>query len=244
MNEGEVVVKEEEWLVCADPWKMLEFLWDRSSPRKQRLFACACVRRVWRLLVDRQSQVALELAEAFADQQASAEELDEIAFEAASVARYLDPSEEELAVAPRDALYWAARAAALVAATSDSVEPDWIREASGCAVYAVKAESESSAEMTEWSAQAHILRDLFGPLPLGQVGLAPTVVTAELVHLVQVVYEERCLPSGTLSESRLAVFSDALEEAGCIDSRILSHCREAGPHVQGCWVVDALLGRM
>lgn len=40
---------------------------------------------------------------------------------------------------------------------------------------------------------------------------------------------------------RLPILADALEEAGCTDEAILSHCRGPGPHVRGCWVVDLLL---
>ncbi len=42
---------------------------------------------------------------------------------------------------------------------------------------------------------------------------------------------------------RLPVLADALEEAGCTNPDILSHCRGAGPHIRGCWVVDLLRGR-
>ncbi len=78
---------------------------------------------------------------------------------------------------------------------------------------------------------------------------------------------------GTLDPARLAVLSDALEEAGCTDAAILrhlrdeawcSHCadwkrivaqrciackkthdgpRDPGPHYRGCYVLDAILGR-
>ena len=34
---------------------------------------------------------------------------------------------------------------------------------------------------------------------------------------------------------------DALEEAGCTDTDILAHCRQAGEHVRGCWLVDQIL---
>ena len=37
--------------------------------------------------------------------------------------------------------------------------------------------------------------------------------------------------------------SDALEEAGCEDQEILSHCRSGGEHVRECCVTDVLLGR-
>ncbi len=39
----------------------------------------------------------------------------------------------------------------------------------------------------------------------------------------------------------LPVLADALEEAGCADPGILSHCRAAGKHANRCWVVEILL---
>jgi hypothetical protein len=42
---------------------------------------------------------------------------------------------------------------------------------------------------------------------------------------------------------RLPVLADALEDAGCADANILTHCRGDGPHVRGCWVVDLVLGK-
>jgi anti-anti-sigma regulatory factor len=39
----------------------------------------------------------------------------------------------------------------------------------------------------------------------------------------------------------MPVLADALEEAGCRDPDLLSHCRGPGPHVRGCWVVGVLL---
>jgi hypothetical protein len=48
------------------------------------------------------------------------------------------------------------------------------------------------------------------------------------------VYDERAF-------DRMPVLGDALEEAGCTDEGVLSHCR-SGVHARGCWVVDALLG--
>jgi hypothetical protein len=59
----------------------------------------------------------------------------------------------------------------------------------------------------------------------------------------QAAYEERHLPSGTLDNGRLAVLADALEEARCTDTDILSHLCGPGPHVRGCWAVDRCLGK-
>ena len=41
----------------------------------------------------------------------------------------------------------------------------------------------------------------------------------------------------------LPVLADALEDAGCSESAILEHCRQAKPHARGCWVVDLLAGK-
>jgi hypothetical protein len=49
---------EAEWNDCVEPDKMLAFLRDGgfAGERLCRLFACACVRRVWHLLVDEGSR--------------------------------------------------------------------------------------------------------------------------------------------------------------------------------------------
>jgi hypothetical protein len=41
----------------------------------------------------------------------------------------------------------------------------------------------------------------------------------------------------------LPILADALEEAGCADAELLGHCRRDGPHVPGCWAIDAILGK-
>jgi ATP-dependent Clp protease ATP-binding subunit ClpA len=41
----------------------------------------------------------------------------------------------------------------------------------------------------------------------------------------------------------LPILADALEEAGCTDQEILTHCRQPGEHASGCWVVALLLDK-
>jgi hypothetical protein len=50
------------------------------------------------------------------------------------------------------------------------------------------------------------------------------------------MYDERAF-------ERTPELADALAEPGCTNQDILSHCRGAGPHVRGCWVVDVVLGK-
>ena len=57
-----------------------------------------------------------------------------------------------------------------------------------------------------------------------------------MVKMARVIYDEKQFED-------VPLLADALEEAGCTDDEILSHCHGAGPHVRGCWVVDAILGK-
>jgi hypothetical protein len=43
--------------------------------------------------------------------------------------------------------------------------------------------------------------------------------------------------------SAIPILADALQDAGCENDDILTHCRGPGPHVRGCWVVDLVLGK-
>jgi hypothetical protein len=51
------------------------------------------------------------------------------------------------------------------------------------------------------------------------------------------------IEDSTLDPVRLAILSDALEEAGCTDEIILVHLRSPSSHVRGCWALDLLLGK-
>jgi hypothetical protein len=57
---------EQEWLECTDPTPMLDFLKDKLTDRKLRLFACVCCRRLWQLL-DNRSRKSVEVSEQYAD---------------------------------------------------------------------------------------------------------------------------------------------------------------------------------
>src|SRR5262249_25241945 len=71
------------------------------------------------------------------------------------------------------------------------------------------------------------------------IGLSPDWLhwnDGTVARIAQAIYDERAF-------ERLPVLADALEDAGCDNADILSHCRSDGPHVRGCWVVDLLLGK-
>jgi hypothetical protein len=123
---------EQDWLSCADPIPMLEFLHGRPvvSARKLRLFAVACSRRVWER-IEPLGQAALEVAEAFADGAADADVL--------RAARLACKS------AGASASWYAAASSPAVAARNA----------------ALSAQAAHVAE-AERAAQAALLRDIFG----------------------------------------------------------------------------------
>src|SRR5262245_11386719 len=67
---------EAEWLGCANPGPMLDYLRGRASERKLRLFAVACCRRIGHWIRDERSQWAGQVAQLVADGAAPREQLD------------------------------------------------------------------------------------------------------------------------------------------------------------------------
>jgi hypothetical protein len=88
-----------------------------------------------------------------------------------------------------------------------------------------------------------LVRDVFGNPFRPKPPVEPAWQGGLVATLAQAAYEDRKLPEGTLRGDRLAVLADALEEAGYTDARLLEHLRGPGPHVRGCFALDAVLGK-
>jgi hypothetical protein len=239
---------EQEWLACEDPERMLKYLRRskryRISDRKLRYFLVGCCRRVWQYTTDERSRHAVEIAERFADglvgQKARGS-----ARSAASTAFH------ELEGAGAGHVATAAAFAAWCC-----VEKNAWKKASGNAAaatvghtyYADRPYPSIEVWSREWGkavapekrAQASLLRCIVGN-PFRQVFVDPSGRTPTVMSLAQAADEERSLPKGLLDPARLAILADALEETGCTNEAVLSHLREPGEHVRGCWVVDQLL---
>jgi hypothetical protein len=92
------------------------------------------------------------------------------------------------------------------------------------------------ARAVERRAQCVLIRDIFDPFQ--PVVIDPAWRTWNggcVVKMARAIYDERRFDD-------LPVLADALEEAGCTQRHLLGHCRGRGPHVRGCWALDALLG--
>ncbi len=227
---------EDEWLACAEPDKMLDFLRRRPSERKLRLLACACCRRIWHLFDDERSRTAVEIAERYADGLVSRERL----------VRARDEAREakQRFVSPQQVVAWRAAGAAQDATrdTGRSAAMNCIAETPR----AIDVDNEDNYDSPEFRVQAVILKCIFGnpfrpPPPLPPAVLAWNDATVR--RIAAGIYDERHMPAGTLDGARLAILADALLDAGCEDDTLIRHCREPGPHVRGCWTVDLILGK-
>ena len=76
---------------------------------------------------------------------------------------------------------------------------------------------------------------MFG-YPEAPVRFNPAWRTSTAVSLARHAHESRDF-------SVMPILADALQDAGCDSDDILNHCRDAGPHARGCWVVDLVLGK-
>ncbi len=252
---------ENEWSVCTEPKRMLRFLLGtnypriqdveafpacRTSDRKLRLFACHCYYRVRHLLVSPLAEAAVAVAEQFADGITTMEDLQRVhallqetlgtleePWRASRGAERtsLEPTYDAIALAlqvtrpeaPKAAYYASSNAYLAVASLSNP----------GVAAYDSVLYASRSAEER---AQADVLREIVGPLPFRPIRIEAAWLSGTVIQVANAIYQE-----GRWQD--MGVLADALEESGCRDELVLSHCRGPGPHAKGCYVADALLGR-
>jgi hypothetical protein len=243
----------DEWEVSTDADQMLYRIGLRASQRKLRLFACACCRRVWDYLTDKRCREGVEAAERFADGLAGAGELEAAREGVGAVCELVKASAWSLSMAARAAYtvclddsqqsLRARHDTRLVVLWSVNLDPASLAaEAERMASYLNRegplsyAPQRKEAVASEVAAQASLLRDIFGnpfkPPPAIESAWVPTKVLA----LAKRIYNRRAF-------ARMPELAEGLEQAGCKNPDLLAHCRGPGPHVQGCWALDLLLGK-
>jgi hypothetical protein len=212
---------EDKWLESDDPVALLDFARRKVSPRKVRLFACACCRLVWDRLTDERSRQAVRTAERFADGEVSAKVLErheDAAWQLVSRVMERTPRQYANLVAWQSAFQ--------------------ITEADP--THFIRRVVRASDDRVSPAALAVLLREVCGN-PFRPVRIEPAWLRWHqgcVENLARVIYRE-----GRFDE--VPVLGDALEEAGCSDEEILLHCQDCdgSDHVRGCWVVDAILAK-
>jgi hypothetical protein len=223
---------EQEWLRSPEPVRMVTHLRVRcgvtrtkAGRRKLRLFGCGCCRRVANLFPDEPGWPVVDLAERFADGNASQAEVDAALLDAEPV---LQDGEGDHVRQARLNLHEAVRkligpaAAFSMACSSVGIALRWV----------------GAGEASECAVQACLHRDIFGnpfrPPAIDPAWLAWNGEAAGI--LARTIYEGRRFED-------MPVLADALEDAGCQDAAILDHGRKANDHVWGCWLLDGLMGK-
>jgi hypothetical protein len=231
---------EKEWQTCRD-WSWLlgrvekysRVNRSRGGRRKLRLFGCACVRRIWRLLRDPRSRRAVEVAERHADGLASSANLRTAEREARAANAEAERQAKNATSTqnPAGARRSAAFAALCVALPS-------VRSAA----YSAPIGAEIAVWFTkrgEGKVYCALLRDIFGNPFRPAPAIDPRWLAwndGAVLRLARSLYDGRKF-------TRLGELADLLKKAGCKDAQLLRHLRSTGPHVRGCWALDALLGK-
>jgi hypothetical protein len=216
---------EAEWLERAMPGVMLRFLGDRASPRKLRLFKCTCADFVCRSLLRRNAPPALAAAWAAVD-----EPSDQSVVEAAGVTDSApNPGSEEYH------FHLVLESAVHPSGPRGAAQARRSIEALAVELAKNHGEDTAAASQASRTAMASFIRDLFGN-PFRPVILDPSWLTSTVTTLARQMYDSRDF-------GPMPILADALQDVGCNNADVLSHCRSSDPHVRGCWVVDLVLGK-
>ena len=227
---------EQQWLEVPHPKGLLNFLRTVGllPERKLRLFAAGVSHRVWALLTDDLFRRAIEEAERLAGESADAAQWRAILGEVDDDYGGIDSVLEVVYVLTKPPSAFDYRKAANI-----SSQVAYYR---GRAAFPDEDFDLGASSVRESEAETHaaLVRCVFGN-PFRPTPLDPAWLTPDVLALARAAYDERLLPSGELDPVRLAVLSDALEEAGCAEA-ILDHLRSPTPHTRGCWPLDLCLG--
>jgi hypothetical protein len=201
----------------------------KQAARRLRLFGVACIRGLGDLLSDADRSDLL-LSERYADGFVTYPEL-----EAVSKQVVLQPG--DLSQLISDSVGWAVLG---YCGDHPATDPDnfhvWepFRAIHRAAQVVAKATGRREAFCKARRQHVAILRD---------IAVNPSVVfdpawrTSTAVAIAQGMYESRDFGA-------MPILADALQDAGCDDEAVLTHCRDVSlAHVRGCWVVDLVLGK-
>jgi hypothetical protein len=210
-------VTDATWLASHDPEPMIFYLRGKASDRKYRLFTCACVRRIWPLLVGPGFRQVVLLAEAHAD---GLEPWVKVKAKAADVYRpfYHNTTwstEQRIASLLHQQVAGESAWAGAWNVVSDvrffgknAALPDWAHEG---------------------RRQADLVRHVFAnPFRAYFSGRWSSIA----IQLAEALYA---------GENCAFALHDALLEAG--HPELAEHFAKEQSHPKGCWVLDLLLGK-
>jgi hypothetical protein len=191
-----------------------------AGKRKLRLLAVACCQTVERYYRDDPESVArVELAEQVADGHLKATALPP------------DPHVGATLINPAD---FARQATVSAVATNAHTAAIFAGHHAALTQREVTAGDRDYALNRAYRVNMFLLRDIFGN-PFRPVVFEPPWITSDVSAMAKGIYFDRAF-------DRLPILADALQEAGCDSTEILTHCRNTNLlHARGCWVIDSIL---
>ena len=209
---------EEEWFATTDARRLLGLSRGKVAGRKLRLFMTAWSRYNWERITLPVVREAVELAEVFADGEASKKQLEAL----------FDECRPVIFETPVRYLLWPDSTQ-----MSDCVDGFCLNDF-GYSPY--RTDDQGLTYRAHQVVKAGIFRDIVGN-PFRPVAFPPSWRTETAVLLARQMYDSRDFGA-------MPILADALQDAGCDAGDILNHCRDAPQvHVRGCWVVDLVLGK-
>jgi hypothetical protein len=214
------MMPEEKWHTCNNPFGMLAVIGSLVSDRRIRLFALHACRGCPTLPAHDTIEEAVKIGERWLEGKASEGEM-RIALESIEWGRgEMCESLNYLSEA-----VWSVFQPSPADVTTFEAVIDHLG--------AIHTLTDINGRVDEsYPAQCQLLRELFAFRP---VALEPSWLTSTVVALAAGIYEEKAF-------ERMPILADALQDAGCDNDDILTHCRDQRQvHLRGCWVLDLLL---
>ncbi len=219
---------EAEWIAATDPHFLLRCGGSRVTPRKLCLVAAAFARRLFVFSSSEWVSSAIERLEHIDDNGgfpsehgaplASVSDLRAALIEVAFFERHI-----------RQSSPFNVQGTSLLSAVSDVAVLVRLIRSRG------RHDRLKMVRSKERRRQRLDIRDVFGN-PFRAVEFTAEMRTSTGLALARQMDANR-------NYSLLPILADALQDAGCEDADMLAHCRDRGPHVKGCWVVDLVLGK-
>jgi hypothetical protein len=209
-------LSDEQWLTWTQSEEILPYLHRTASTRKLRLLYCAFCRLIWDRVAPEHRRV-VETAEHYADGLEPELQWREVSRQSGFRERTL--------YGLRSLWFEGIETNRVLQYIRNVLRPEQIWT------------SHDRLTPAERKAQCDVIRELFGQLHW-DVRLQQSWLT----------WNDGIVPAlarGIRKQGgfeNLPILADALEEAGCHNSALLSHCRQPGEHLRGCWPVDLIVG--
>jgi hypothetical protein len=214
-------------------------LWEttKNQNRKWRLFAAACCDRAVKSLNDPRLGPVLLALEQYVDWEISWEEMKRIR-------KILSLIRKEIGlewVGKDEQLHFTASALDDATAKASQLALNSFMSVQFAFASMGRGRKDETRRMHSYRAaeervQLRLARDIFGN-PFRPVAFDSRWRSSTAVGIAERMYESRDFGA-------MPILADSLQDAGCEDDAILSHCRDPKQnHVRGCWVVDLVLGK-